>query len=127
MREVNEVLIDLSLNNGLENIQLNCVYKREKAYSIYLLQLIKETELPILLSFEHEHQQTMVDGTGIHNYFLVSFDQRNNLIGVSYFNQTGTGTFRVLSQATSVLIFPRGQFDFDVADIAAFKIHHNGD
>lgn len=126
MKKVNEALIDLSFNNGLATIQLNCSYNRVKAYSIYLLQLIEETELPILLTFEHQHQQTIIDGTGICNYLMASFDQRNELIGVSYFNQMGTGTFRILSQATSVLILPKGGLDFDVVDIAAFKIHPNG-
>lgn len=126
MKKVNEALIDLSFNNGGATIQLNCSCNRTKAHSIDLLYLIEATELPIVLTFEHQHQQTMIDGTGIHNYLMVSFDQTNDLIGVSYFNQMGTGTFRVLSQAKSVLIFPRGRFDFDIVDMAAFKIHSNG-
>ena len=121
-----EALIDLSFNNGGATLQINCSYNRTKAHSIHLLELIEATELPMLLTFEHQHQQTMIDGTGIHNYLMVSFDETNDLIGVSYFNQMGTGTFRVLSQAKSVLIFPRGQFKFNVVEMAAFKIHSNG-
>ena len=95
-------------------------------HSINLLTIIGDKEHPILLSFEHQQLQTIIDGTGVHNYLMAGFDAENKLIGVSFFNQMGTGTFSVLSQAKSVLIFPQELFDFDVVEIAAFKIHPNG-
>jgi hypothetical protein len=76
----------------------------------------------ILLSFEHEHLQTTIDGTGIHNYLLAGFDENNKLIGVSFFNQSGTGTFAIQTQAKSVLIFHQDQFEFYAMEIAQFEL-----
>jgi hypothetical protein len=101
---------------------VECYFKRTAAHSINILQLLEETNRAILLSFEHEHLQTTIDGTGIHNYLLAGFDENNKLIGVSFFNQSGTGTFAIQSQAKSVFIFPQDQFEFYAMEIAKFEL-----
>ena len=102
--------------------KFTCTFKRTKAYSLQLLQLLEETEGAILVSFEHEQLQTLVDGTGIHQYLMASFDSDNKLIGVSFFNQSGTGTFGIQTQAKSILVFPQDQFAFYAAEIAGFEL-----
>ena len=102
--------------------KFTCTFKRTKAYSLQLLQLLEETEGAILVSFEHEQLQTLVDGTGIHQYLMAGFDAYNQLIGVSFFNQSGTGTFGIQTQAKSILVFPQDQFAFYAAEIAGFEL-----
>ena len=126
IKKTQDTLIDLSFKNEMPTLQINCSFSRTQLHSINLLTIIGDDEHPILLSFEHQQLQTIIDGTGVHNYLMAGFDAENKLIGVSFFNQMGTGTFSVLSQAKSVLIFPQELFDFDVVEIAAFKIHPNG-
>jgi len=99
-----------------------CYFKRIVAHSINLFQLIEETNQTILLSFEHEHLQTTIDGTGIHNYLMAAFDENKKLIGVSFFNQIGTGTFAIQTQAKSVLIFHQDQFEFHEFEIASLEL-----
>lgn len=101
---------------------VECYFKRTAAHSINLFQLLEETDRALLLSFEHEHLQTTIDGTGIHNYLMAGFDENNKLIGVSFFNQSGTGTFAIQSQAKSVLIFHQDQFEFYAMEIARFEL-----
>ena len=84
--------------------------------------MLEETNHAILLSFEHEHLQTTIDGTGIHNYLMAGFDENNKLIGVSFFNHTASGTFGILTQAKSVLIFHQDQFEFYATEIAQFGL-----
>lgn len=126
MKKASNPLIDLSFKNERPTLHINCSFNRTQAHSVNLLKLIEDKEHPILLSFEHQQLQTIIDGTGVHNYLMAGFDAGNKLIGVSFFNQMGTGTFSMLSQAKSVLIFPQEQFKFNVVEIAAFKIHPNG-
>ncbi len=101
---------------------VECYFKRTQAHSINLFQLLEETGRALLLSFEHEHLQTTIDGTGIHNYLMAGFDENNKLNGVSFFNQSGTGTFGILTQAKSVLIFHQDQFEFYATEIASFVL-----
>ncbi|MCF8416418.1 MAG: hypothetical protein K9G40_09255 [Crocinitomicaceae bacterium] len=101
---------------------IECYFKRTVAHSINILQLLEETDRALLLSFEHEHLQTNIDGTGIHNFLMAGFDENNKLIGVSFFNQTGTGTFAIQTQAKSVLLFHQDQFDFYAMEIARFEL-----
>jgi hypothetical protein len=101
---------------------VECYFKRTQAHSINILQLLEETNHGILLSFEHEHLQTTIDGTGIHNYLMAGFDESNKLIGVSFFNQSGSGTFAIQSQAKSVLVFRQDQFEFYATEIASFEL-----
>ncbi len=101
---------------------VECYFKRTAAHSINLFQLLEETDQALLLSFEHEHLQTTIDGTGINNYLMAGFDESNKLIGVSFFNQTGTGTFGIQSQAKSVLVFHQDQFEFYATEIAQFGL-----
>jgi hypothetical protein len=103
-----------------ENI--TCAFKRTKAYSLQLLQLLEETEGAMLVSFEHEQLQTLIDGTGIHHFLMAGFDAHNQLIGVSFFNQSGTGTFGIQTQAKSILVFPQHQFEFYAAEMAGFEL-----
>jgi len=102
--------------------KITCAFKRTKAYSLQLLQLLEDTEGAILVSFEHEQLQTLVDGTGIHQYLMAGFDTHNQLIGVSFFNQSGTGTFGIQTQAKSIFVFPQNQFEFYAAEIAGFEL-----
>lgn len=102
--------------------RVECYFKRTAAHSINLFQLLEETDRALLLSFEHEHLQTTIDGTGINNYLMAGFDENNKLIGVSFFNQSGTGTFGILTQAKSVLIFHQDQFEFYAMEIARFEL-----
>ena len=102
--------------------RVECYFKRTAAHSINLFQLLEETDRALLLSFEHEHLQTTIDGTGINNYLMAGFDENNKLIGVSFFNQSGTGTFGILTQAKSVLIFHQEQFEFYAMEIARFEL-----
>ena len=101
---------------------VECYFIRTQAHSINILQLLEETNHAILLSFEHEHLQTTIDGTGIHNYLMAGFDENNKLIGVSFFNHTASGTFGILTQAKSVLIFHQDQFEFYATEIAQFGL-----
>jgi hypothetical protein len=101
---------------------IECYFKRTQAHSINLFQVLEETNRAILLSVEHEHLQTTIDGTGINNYLMAGFDESNKLIGVSFFNQSGTGTFAIQSQAKSVLIFHQNQFEFYAMEIARFDL-----
>ena len=102
--------------------RVECYFKRTAAHSINLFQLLEETDRALLLSFEHEHLQTTIDGTGIHNYLMAGFDENNKLIGVSFFNQSGTGTFAIQSQAKSLLIFHQDKFEFYAMEIARFEL-----
>jgi len=126
IKKAQDTLIDLSFKNERPTLQVNCSFIRTQAHSINLLKLIAETKHPILLCFGHPQLQTLIDGTGIHNYLMAGFDNENVLIGVSFFNQMGTGTFRVLSQAKSVLIFPQEQFKFNVSEIQDFELVRYG-
>tara|TARA_B110000037_G_C16829696_1_gene387205 strand:- start:11 stop:415 length:405 start_codon:yes stop_codon:yes gene_type:complete len=126
IKKAQDTLIDLSFKNGRPTLQINCSFSRTQLYSINLLTIIGDKEHPILLSFEHQQLQTIIDVTGVHNYLMAGFDAENKLIGVSFFNQMGTGTFSVLSQAKSVLIFPQEQFEFNVSQIQFFKIVRDG-
>ena len=126
MKKAADTLIDLSFKNERPTLQINCSFNRTQAHSVNLLKLIEDKEHPILLSFEHSQLQTLIDGTGVHNYLMAGFDNENVLIGVSFFNQMGTGTFRVLSQAKSVLIFPQEQFKFNVSEIQDFELVRYG-
>ena len=114
--------ITLHFKQNRETEKITCTFKRTKAYSLQLLQLLEETEGAILVSFEHEQLQTLVDGTGIHNFLMAGFDAHNKLIGVSFFNQSGTGTFGIQTQAKSIFVFPQNQFDFYAAEIAGFEL-----
>lgn len=114
--------ITLHFKQNRASEKFTCTFKRTKAYSLQLLQLLEETEGAILVSFEHEQLQTLVDGTGIHQYLMAGFDAHNNLIGVSFFNQSGTGTFGIQTQAKSILVFPQDQFAFYAAEIAGFEL-----
>ena len=114
--------ITLHFKQNRASEKFTCTFKRTKAYSLQLLQLLEETEGAILVSFEHEQLQTLVDGTGIHQYLMAGFDSDNNLIGVSFFNQSGTGTFGIQTQAKSILVFPQDQFAFYAAEIAGFEL-----
>ena len=114
--------ITLHFKQNRASEKFTCAFKRTKAYSLQLLQLLEETEGAILVSFEHEQLQTLVDGTGIHQYLMAGFDAHNNLIGVSFFNQSGTGTFGIQTQAKSILVFPQDQFAFYAAEIAGFEL-----
>ena len=126
MKKAADTLIDLSFKNERPTLQINCSFNRTQAHSVNLLKLIEDKEHPILLSFEYPQLQTLIDGTGVHNYLMAGFDNENVLIGVSFFNQMGTGTFRVLSQAKSVLIFPQEQFKFNVSEIQDFELVRYG-
>jgi len=122
IKKAQDTIIDLSFKNERPTLQINCSFSRTQLHSIDLLTIIGDKEHPVLLSFEHEQLQTIIDGTGVHNYLIAGFDAENKLIGVSFFNQMGTGTFRVLSQAKSVLIFPQEQFKFNVSEIQDFEL-----
>ena len=112
--------LDFKSEKAAETVE--CYFKRTAAHSINLFQLLEETDRALLLSFEHEHLQTTIDGTGINNYLMAGFDEHNKLIGVSFFNQSGTGTFGILTQAKSVLIFHQDQFEFYATEIASFVL-----
>jgi hypothetical protein len=114
--------ITLHFKQNREAEKITCTFKRTKAYSLQLLQLLEDTEGAILVSFEHEQLQTLVDGTGIHNFLMAGFDAHNQLIGVSFFNQSGTGTFGIQTQAKSIFVFPQNQFKFYAAEIAGFEL-----
>jgi len=114
--------ITLHFKQNREAEKITCAFKRTKAYSLQLLQLLEEIEGAILVSFEHEQLQTLVDGTGIHQYLMAGFDEHNQLIGVSFFNQSGTGTFGIQTQAKSIFVFPQNQFEFYAAEIAGFEL-----
>ena len=114
--------ITLHFKQNRASEKIICAFKRTKAYALQLLQLLEGTEGAILVSFEHEQLQTLVDGTGIHQYLMASFDSDNKLIGVSFFNQSGTGTFGIQTQAKSILVFPQDQFAFYAAEIAGFEL-----
>jgi hypothetical protein len=114
--------IEIQFKDERPNHKEKCYFKRIVAHSINLFQLLEETNKTILLSFEHEHLQTTIDGTGIHNYLMAAFDENNNLIGVSFFNQIGTGTFAIQTQAKSVLIFHQDQFEFHEFEIASLEL-----
>ncbi len=126
IKKAQDTLIDLSFKNERPTLQINCSFRRTEAHSINLLTIIRDKEHPTLLSFEHQQLQTIIDGTGVHNALMAGFDAENKLIGVSFFNQVGTGTFSVLSQAKSVLIFPQEQFKFNVSEIQFFKLVRDG-
>ena len=117
-----ETHLKLEFKSKIEAKTIECHFKRTAAHSINLLQLLEETDRALLLSFEHEHLQTTIDGTGIHNYLMAGFDENNKLIGVSFFNQSGTGTFPIQTQAKSVLLFPQDQFEFYAMEIARFEL-----
>lgn len=117
-----ETHLKLEFKSKIAAKTIECYFKRTAAHSINLLQLLEETNRALLLSFEHEHLQTTIDGTGIHNYLMAGFDENNKLIGVSFFNQSGTGTFAIQTQAKSVLIFPQDQFEFYAMEIARFEL-----
>ena len=117
-----ETHLKLEFKSKIAAKTIECYFKRTAAHSINLLQLLEETDRALLLSFEHEHLQTTIDGTGIHNYLMAGFDENNKLIGVSFFNQSGTGTFAIQTQAKSVLIFPQDQFEFYAMEIARFEL-----
>ena len=101
---------------------VECYFKRTQAHSINLFQLLEETDRALLLSFEQEHLQTTIDGTGIHNYLMAGFDENNKLIGVSFFNHAASGTFAIQSQAKSVLVFHQDLFKFYATEIAQFGL-----
>jgi hypothetical protein len=117
-----ETQLKLEFKSKIAAKTTECYFKRTAAHSINLLQLLEETDRALLLSFEHEHLQTTIDGTGIHNYLMAGFDENNKLIGVSFFNQSGTGTFAIQTQAKSVLLFPQDQFEFYAMEIARFEL-----
>lgn len=117
-----ETHLELRFKGQRPQETVECLFKRTSAYSINLFQLCEESSKAILLSFEHEHLQTTIDGTGIHNYLMAGFDENNKLIGVSFFNQSGTGTFGILTQAKSVLVFHQDQFEFYATEIASFEL-----
>ena len=114
--------IELDFKSERISQKMECYFKRTISHSINLFQLLEHTEQSILLSFEHEHLQTTIDGTGIHNYLMAGFDARNKLIGISFFNQSGTGTFGIQTQAKSVFVFPQNQFDFYASEIGGFEL-----
>jgi hypothetical protein len=114
--------ITLCLKQNKASEKITCAFKRTKAYSLQLLQLLEGTEGAILVSFEHEQLQTLIDGTGIQQYLMAGFDAHNQLIGVSFFNQSGTGTFGIQTQAKSILVFSQNQFEFYAAEIAGFEL-----
>ena len=114
--------IELDFKNERIAETIECYFKRTTAHSINLFQLLEDTNQAILLSFEHEQLQTLIDGTGIHNYLMAGFNAHNQLIGVSFFNQSGTGTFGIQTQAKSILVFPQDQFEFYAMEIASFEL-----
>jgi hypothetical protein len=117
-----ETAINLQFKQNRPDETITCNFKRTKSHSINLFQLLEETDRALLLSFEHEHLQTTIDGTGIHNYLMAGFDENNKLIGVSFFNQSGSGTFGIQTQAKSVLIFHQLQFEFYAMEIGRYEL-----
>ncbi|MGL2986410.1 hypothetical protein ACSVH5_02340 [Flavobacterium sp. RSSA_27] len=59
---------------------------------------------PILLEIQHEHLVTLLDLTGVVPYEIWYFDQNKQFTGKAFSTHTGSGSFRVETQARFVFL-----------------------
>lgn len=72
-------------------------------------------EMPLLVIVRHDQLQTHIDGSRIADHRLAAFDHRGDFTAISVLHSTSLGTFTLLSQARTALIYQPGDLEVEQA------------
>lgn len=85
-------------------------FKRIKTNTINLSDYLPKSKTPILLNFEHDLPQTIINTAGVKGYVLCKFRHRLNLMGIDYLKDQNNGFFTIHTRSKIIILFPKESF-----------------
>lgn len=103
--ELIQTLNQPDVQQSVHQILLKTEFHLIDSRSVQLAKLLLEKTSPVLLQISHHHLTTQIDFTGVTPYEIWYFDSEKKFSGKTFSFHTGTGTFRVETQARFIFLW----------------------